>query len=147
VLYVITGPPAAGKTTWVAAHARPGDIVIDLDRIAVALTTPGADQWSHSDTLLKVAHRARFAAIDEACRHLETTDVYLIHSKPNPKAMARYRRLQARIVVVDPGQATTAQRISDMRRPELQAVATRWYRQRARSRTADVVAAGPSRDW
>jgi AAA domain-containing protein len=147
MLYVITGPPAAGKTTWIAGHAKAGDIVIDLDRIAVALTTPGADAWSHSDTLLKVAHRARFAAIDEATRHLDTTDVYLIHSMPNPKAMAKYRRLQARIVVVDPGQATTEQRIRDMRRPELQAVATRWYRQRARARAADVTTARPSRDW
>jgi dephospho-CoA kinase len=39
-LYVITGPPAAGKTTYVATHARPGAVVLDCDRLAVALTAP-----------------------------------------------------------------------------------------------------------
>jgi len=31
---LICGPPAAGKTTYVRAHAAPDDIVIDLDEIA-----------------------------------------------------------------------------------------------------------------
>jgi 5-methylcytosine-specific restriction protein A len=31
---LVCGPPAAGKTTHVRAHAGPGDIVVDLDAIA-----------------------------------------------------------------------------------------------------------------
>jgi hypothetical protein len=31
---LVCGPPAAGKSTYVKQHARPGDIVIDLDSIA-----------------------------------------------------------------------------------------------------------------
>lgn len=146
MLYVVTGPPAAGKSTWIAGHARPGDIVIDLDRIAVALTTPGADTWSHTETLLKVAHRARYAAIDEAIQHADTLDVWLIHSMPNPKAMAKYKRLGARIVVVDPGRTVTEQRIRDMRQPQLLSVATRWYRYHARSRPPSA-GGQPSRQW
>ena len=146
MLYVITGPPAAGKSTWITAHAKPGDIVIDLDRIALALTTPGADTWAHSETLLKVAHRARYAAIDEATQHAGTTDVWLIHSMPNPKTMAKYKRLSARIVVVDPGRTVTEQRIRDMRQPHLLSVATRWYRYHARSRQPSTVTQ-PSRQW
>src|SRR5213596_2588996 len=42
VLYVITGPPAAGKSSWIEARARPTDVVIDLDRITAALSGPGA---------------------------------------------------------------------------------------------------------
>lgn len=33
---MVCGPPAAGKSTYVRAHARPDDIVIDLDTIAKA---------------------------------------------------------------------------------------------------------------
>jgi predicted kinase len=146
MLYVITGPPASGKSTWIAGHARPGDIVIDLDRIALALTTPGADGWAHTAALLKVAHRARYAAIDEACQHLDTTDVYLIHSMPSPKATAKYKRLRARIVVVDPGRSVTERRVRDMRQPALLGVVTRWYDHYRPARGATVTAQA-SREW
>lgn len=45
-LTIVTGPPCGGKSTHIATHATPGDIVIDLDRIALALTT---DDTTHHD--------------------------------------------------------------------------------------------------
>jgi len=131
VLYVITGPPAAGKSSWIEAHAKPEDVVIDLDRITVALTGPGAPHWNHAPLQHRVAQRARYAAIDEALKHLDKLDVYLIHTMPGPKAMATYKRHKARIVVVDPGEAIVMARIEAMRSPEMERVATRWYRARA----------------
>ena len=47
MLYVVTGPPTAGKSSWIEARAKPTDIVIDLDRIALALAGPGAPSWQH----------------------------------------------------------------------------------------------------
>ncbi|ROQ69184.1 hypothetical protein EDD93_3681 [Streptomyces sp. 840.1] len=147
MLYVVTGPPASGKTSWIAARARPSDIVIDLDRITQALTGPGAPAWSQEPIALKVAHRARYAAIDEALKHLDVTDVYLIHTMPTPKWVARYRRHGAEIIAVDPGRAIVMQRIADMRAPGLQAVATRWYRQQARRTGTQTTTHQPSRAW
>lgn len=144
MLFVVTGPPAAGKSSWIQARAKPTDIVIDLDRIALALAGPGAPQWKHDATLLKVAHRARFAALDEAVRHRDTTDVYLIHTMPSAKARARYQRLGAKVVTVDPGKDVVMQRVQDMRDPAMQAVASRWYSQRATARTVTRQA---SRHW
>lgn len=132
MLYVITGPPAAGKSSWIDAHATARDIVIDLDRITAALTGPGAPQWNQNPLHLRVAHRARYAAMDEALQHVGKLDVYLIHTMPNGKAMARYKRLKARIVVVDPGQDVVMQRIQAMRSAEMERVATRWYNARHR---------------
>ncbi|MEU0667177.1 AAA family ATPase [Streptomyces lavendulocolor] len=146
MLYVITGPPASGKSSWIAARARPTDLVIDLDRIALALAGPGAPQWQHDETLLKVAHRARFAALDEAIKHRDTVDVYLIHTMPSAKARARYRRLDAQIVTVDPGRDIVMQRVADMRDPAMTAVATRWYNQQAKYRTQTVTRQA-SRAW
>ncbi|MFJ4990057.1 AAA family ATPase [Streptomyces sp. NPDC088732] len=147
MLYVVTGPPGAGKSSWIRAHAKRRDVVIDLDLIAIALAGPGNDDRDYSETLLKVAHRARQAAIHEAERHLDQADVYLIHTMPQAKARAHYRRLGARIVVVDPGRRIVEQRVRDMRQPGMDAVVTRWYSQQARQRGAQTTAAQASRDW
>ncbi|MFF2773360.1 AAA family ATPase [Streptomyces sp. NPDC058052] len=145
MLYVVTGPPAAGKSSWIQAHATARDIVIDLDLITRALTGPGAPAWNHEPIAQRVAQRARYAAIDEACQHLDKVDVYLIHTLPSAKWMARYRRLEAQVVAVDPGEQIVMQRIEAMRSPEMKAVATKWYRQRARLPRPAMPQA--SRDW
>lgn len=145
MLYVVTGPPAAGKTSWIEAHATARDVVIDLDRITVALTGPGAPQWNQHELHLRIAHRARYAAMDEALQHLDRLDVYVIHTQPSAKAMAKYKRLKARVVVVDPGQAIVMQRIAAMRSKDMERVATRWYNaRRGRPREAMPQA---SRTW
>lgn len=130
MLYVVTGPPASGKSSWIQSHATARDIVIDLDRITIALTGPGAPNWNHDPLHQRVAQRARYAAIDEATQHLDKLDVYLIHTMPSPKALAKYKRLKARIVVVDPGRDIVTQRIAAMRSPEMERVAARWYNSR-----------------
>ncbi|MFJ8555300.1 AAA family ATPase [Streptomyces sp. NPDC093676] len=145
MLFVVTGPPAAGKSSWIDAHAKPQDVVIDLDRITSALTGPGAPQWNQNPTHLRIAHRARYAAIDEAVQHLDRLDVYLIHTMPNARAMAKYKRLQARIVVVDPGRDIVMQRITSMRSPDMERVATRWYN--ARRRLPQQAMPQASRSW
>ena len=130
MLYVITGPPASGKSSWIQAHATARDIVIDLDLITRALSGPGAPQWNQDPTILRVAHKARYAAMYEAFELRDKVDVYLIHTMPSRKALARYKRLEARIVTVDPGRDIVMQRIDAMRDPDMRRVATRWYRHR-----------------
>lgn len=147
MLYVITGPPAAGKSSWIEARARPTDVVIDLDRLTAALSGPGAPSWTQDGIPLKVAHRVRYAAIDEAVKHLDQADVYLIHTMPSPKWLARYRRHGAEIIAVDPGKDIVMQRIADMRSPALRAVATKWYAQRAKHRSEQRVTRQASRAW
>ncbi|TXS30736.1 hypothetical protein EAO71_20290 [Streptomyces sp. ms191] len=129
MLYVVTGPPAAGKSSWIQAHATARDIVIDLDLITRALTGPGAPGWNHDPIAQRVAQKARYAAIAEAEQHLDKVDVYLIHTLPKAKALAKYKRLKARIVAVDPGQDVVMARIEAMRSPEMKRVASLWYRQ------------------
>lgn len=147
MLYVIIGPPAAGKSSWIEARATARDIVIDLDRITRALTGPGAPAWNHDRVASAVALRARYAAIDEAVKYRDERDVYLIHSMPSPKAYARYKRLSAKVVAVDPGKEIVMQRVRDMRSPALLGVATRWYRDHARQRRGQTVGRQASRSW
>ena len=145
MLYVVTGPPAAGKSSWIDAHATARDIVIDLDRITRALTGPGAPAWNQDPLHLRVAHRARYAAMDEAFQLRDQVDVYLIHTMPSRKALAKYKRLDARVVTVDPGRDTVMQRVEAMRDPDMKRVVTRWYSQRPA--TAREAMPQASRAW
>nr|WP_202551443.1 AAA family ATPase [Streptomyces sp. SID8352] len=144
-MYVVTGPPAAGKTSWIESRAKPSDIVIDLDRITRALSGPGAPNWNQNPTLLRVAHKARYAAMHEAFEHRTRTDVYLIHTMPSAKWLARYRRMDAQVIAVDPGRSIVMARIDAMRDPEMRRVATRWYR--SRTATAPGRSAGTALEW
>ncbi|MFE1926523.1 AAA family ATPase [Streptomyces asoensis] len=145
MLYVVTGPPASGKSSWIQSHAKARDIVIDLDLITRALSGPGAPTWNQDPVQLRVAHRARYAAIDEAVQVRDQVDVYLIHTMPSAKALARYKRLDARIVAVDPGKAIVMQRIEAMRDPDMKRVATRWYNSRAK--LSPQLDRPPARQW
>ncbi|MFF3891385.1 AAA family ATPase [Streptomyces sp. NPDC001914] len=145
MLIVVTGPPAAGKSSWIDAHAKASDIVIDLDRITRALTGPGAPSWNQDPLQLRVAHRARYAAMREAFELRDKTDVYLIHTMPTAKWLARYKRMDAKVIAVDPGRTIVMQRIEAMRDPEMKRVATRWYR--SRPATQPGARAGRTMEW
>ena len=146
MLYVITGPPGAGKSSWIRARATARDIVIDLDLMAVAMAGPGADHHAHSPELLRVVYRARSAAIREAEQMAGQVDVYVVHTMPSAKAEARYQRLGARIIVVDPGRDVVMQRVRDMRQDSMVPVVTRWYNRQAKAGRRPV-SRQSSRPW
>lgn len=126
-LIIISGPPAAGKTTWVRGRAKPGDIVVDYDRIAQALTADGTDARDHPRHLRTVASRARSAAIREALQHTQHCDVYIIHSLPPADALQRYAEHNAQLITIDPGRDVVLTRIRRERPATMVAVAERWY--------------------
>ncbi|MEV7805004.1 AAA family ATPase [Microbispora sp. NPDC088329] len=132
-LIVVTGPPASGKSTWVQAHAKPGDVVVDYDLIARALTAPSSDtSHDHRGAVRDVAFRARAAAIREALHHIADVDVYIIHSLPPADALAKYAEHNAQLITVDPGQDVVMARIAEERPHAARAVAMRWYSQAGR---------------
>jgi hypothetical protein len=78
---VVTGPPGAGKTTWVQQRAKPGDIVFDFD--AIANLVAQEPTWPRSEPVTK----AVLAMRDGLTRWLATSpllplQVYIIVSHP-----------------------------------------------------------------
>lgn len=143
-LIVVTGPPASGKSTWVRAHAKPGDVVVDYDLIAGALSVPGSGTpHDHRGAVRDVAFRARAAAIREALQHLADVDVYVIHSLPPADALVKYAEHNAQVVTVDPGQDVVMARIAEERPYGARAVAMRWYSQAGRGHSGSPLDGHP----
>ncbi len=131
-VYVVTGPPAAGKSTWIRDHAKPGDITIDYDTLAQALSpslpNDPAEQPTH---IAAVVNAARAAAFDDAVLNTATQcNVYLVHAMPSRQHMNRYRKYGFEIVTIDPGYDECMRRAVAERTQRQQSVVADWYERR-----------------
>lgn len=129
MLFVVTGPPAAGKSTWVQANARTGDITIDFDALACTLTPPHGSQHDHTQHVKTVTKAARQAAIDASLRLIADTNVYVIHSTPSDQTLTRYKALGAQVIVIDPGRDVVVPRAKKERPSWMLQAVHRWYEQ------------------
>ena len=73
-VHLVCGPPGAGKTTHVAQHAGPDDVVIDLDEIRRTVGPGQASMW-------------RMAAERAAAEHKDS-DVWVIRTLADPTQRA-----------------------------------------------------------
>jgi predicted kinase len=131
-VFVVTGPPAAGKTTWVREHAKPGDITIDYDTLAQALSPElASDPADQPKYVTDVVMAARSAAIDEATYGSPIThDVYLVHSMPGRQHLNRYRKYGFEVITIDPGYTECMRRAQDERTPRQVEQVHEWYERR-----------------
>jgi hypothetical protein len=97
MLTVVTGPPCAGKTTYVRQHALPGDTVIDFDALAQALGSPVGH--GHEPPIAETAGAAWSAAIREAIRqHRAGAVAWVIDSRPTAHRREQYAAAGVRTV-------------------------------------------------
>lgn len=125
MIRVVLGPPCSGKSTFVAAEAKDGDVVVDYDLIAKALGS--RDPHKAPKSVRETAFAARAAAIEHILQGIES-DAWLIHSAPASEQMQKYVQAGAEITTIDPGIDVCLQRAHDDERPEWTAKAIeRWY--------------------
>lgn len=132
-IIAVTGPPCAGKSSYVAQHRDPDHVVIDLDALAHALGYPDPHlDWNGDDHPARhVAMRARASAI-KAARDLPLVSVaWVITTAPDPRA------LNAReTVALDPGADECHRRAAIDERPTAtHEQIDQWYDRHASSRT------------
>jgi predicted kinase len=97
MLHIITGPPLSGKSTFVRNNAKLGDVIIDLDEIARAITV---SDTSHDYPLhiRQLAIKARQTLINTVMSlDLRSLEVWLIHAEPSAIQMNQYLRKGAQI--------------------------------------------------
>lgn len=123
-IHLITGPPAAGKTTHAQTHKGPNDLLIDYDLIAEALgATP-----HNSDHI----HEATNAARNSILRKLRRGEInvgrcWLISANPRAEQILPYHTTEC----IDPGiDEVKARAIRAGRDPRFLALIDRWYQER-----------------
>jgi hypothetical protein len=100
VIHVITGHICSGKSTYVKQHAKRGDVVIDLDRIAAALGPEDSQLHDCPEAVRQLATFVRASAIDDAirlARQGRIANLWIVHAYPSDQDIVRYRRLGATI--------------------------------------------------
>lgn len=102
MITVLWGPPCSGKSTYIAQRARPGDVIIDLDRIALALTTDTTHHHEYGEPIRVIAQAARRAAIDAALADHGPGDLWVIDSGATHRKRAWWRtRHHATVIELD----------------------------------------------
>lgn len=126
-VHVVTGPPAAGKSTHVRDRRQPGDVTIDFDTIANELSGLEPANHEHTQHIKQITKKARQAAIDTAISMDGDHTVWVIHSSPSPALLQYYKQIGAVIDEVDPGKDVVMRRIKTERPASMLKVAAAWY--------------------
>lgn len=121
MIVVVTGPPCGGKSTYAWENLTEGDLLIDMDELAMTLQ-PMSLSHDYSDITRNVARAARNAAVGEALKQMQGEryrTAFIIHTDPPPEMRRTYRAMGARFVDCDPGKDECLKR-ADLRPPQNQ---------------------------
>lgn len=100
-LTIVVGPPCGGKSTYVKAHAEPGDCIIDLDEIAAVLS-PGWDgRWNKA--LLDHAMRSRNAMLGGLHRMRKKRAWFIVSAPTTAERDWWLGKLGGSVLVCNPG--------------------------------------------
>ncbi len=124
---VVTGPPCGGKSTHVREHAKPGDLIVDLDLIALALSHNQTPTHEHTAEASHLAIGARFGVLARIPDVLGSANVWLIDTKPTRRAWQDYRAAGAVVVTCDPGYAVCVERAKRERPARWLAIIDNYY--------------------
>lgn len=126
MLTVVTGPPCSGKSTYVRERAATGDVVVDFDVLAQALTVDGTP-YQPSDPVRWVAIAARRAAVNTAITwHYRGYTAWVIHTRIPHGELARYERVGAEVVRLTADPEVLHARAAAERPPEWHRLIDEW---------------------
>ena len=134
-IVLVVGPIAAGKSTYVAEHSGPYDLVVDYDAIAQALLPGQPRDAGHKH---EVVNRVRGSLLTQVRRgEVKAGQVWIVSSNPEAESMFPYHE----VVLVDPGRDEVMRRCHEERPASFTRLAEEWYRKREQSQVVGI------REW
>lgn len=139
MIRLIIGPPCAGKTSYIGAHARKGDVRLDWDKLAAALDAHASGTHTARDGAVRaVATYGRiilghYLRTRWRARRDDDTEATAWIPVTSPQAVGGledYIAAGAKVTILDPGIDTCLERCKTDGRPEGTEQAIReWYEQ------------------
>lgn len=97
---LVAGPPGAGKADFIARMFKAGDLIVDVDRLYVALS--GLPQGEKPGALLPFVIEARDAVLRRLARPSAVSRSWVMAGAPTPAERERYERtLNAQVIVLE----------------------------------------------
>ena len=115
MIHVITGPPCAGKSTYIKDNAKDGDLRIDYDLIALALGA--VNSHAAEGAVRQAAFDAREGAIQAALKD-PAAESWIIHTTPSEDHIKMYTDAGAEFIPLDPGYEVCMERAKQDGRPQ-----------------------------
>ena len=91
-VFVLSGPPASGKSTWVRKHLNKGDEWISRDNVRFAIIKDGEDYFAHEDEVFDTF----IAYINQTLDNPEIESVYIdathLNKRSRHKTLSRVNK-------------------------------------------------------
>jgi hypothetical protein len=127
IVNIIVGPPCAGKSTHVIESSDIGDVIIDLDSLAVSLGSQ--DTHQSEGCIREMALMLRDQAITKILEGIDC-DSWIIHTNPSSEKIDKYIEAGAMFTVLDPGEQECKDRAKSDGRPKgTDEAIEKWYEQ------------------
>jgi predicted kinase len=114
MIWIVTGPPCSGKSTYIRSEAKRDDVIIDMDRIALAISVEDTQPFEYNDKIRKIARAGRAAMVKEAIALAQGEryqNVWIIHTDPSANQRMAYRAANCRFMDLDPGKEVCLERL------------------------------------
>lgn len=143
MIRVVTGPPCAGKSTYVQENRKDKDVVVDYDLIAQAL---GGEPHESNGAIRTCALSARKRVEDLVVER--DFDSWVIRTELDSDDEELFRLAGAEFVELDPGEDECVARAEEDGRSEdcIEAI-HRWYAKHGKDKERDMPAKPQERDY
>ena len=91
MVHIVTGPPGAGKNTFVNAQMRPNDMIIDLDAIYAAISDSNPYVQKNA-VLFQAAMSVRAHLFNYVRKYIKSGDVWIVACMPNGRKREMFAR-------------------------------------------------------